>query len=473
MLDDRSLAWLLLLPSIQGKRVLAAGLNEQQVDRLSRHCGSMDWLSGEKNQPSLRLPDTAMIRENSSDLTGPYDMIVLGEGSESLTPDRLLADDGVVVSMEFVGSPWSAHRLREHGFVHSMALGCLPNDAPRLFVPLGGRRVLLHGLRMHTPGSRKSRMALKLLQGMACLGNDRLLRRRGVVFAARQPEHLSKPGLCEWLQEQLGRSINALVVYAGSESPRRKSTLLAISEGEPYCIIKAADTELGSIAIHEESEALRAVSSEIAFGQVPEVLHEGKWGTWAVQVQSLLPRVRGKQCRRLAEEHWRFLNQLCRLGQQALRLDETDCWHSVQESSQDESAPEVVRQAMAYLSMPEVAGIQIVCHRSHGDFVPWNIHRRQDRMAVFDWEDSRPVDIPGRDIFHFLFRMYVLPGPWPGDAAFTSEVLTEAKNHQQLSSLSQKTIAILLLLWLIREWQYSGRAQALGALQHVMELCRG
>lgn len=49
----------------------------------------------------------------------------------------------------------------------------------------------------------------------------------------------------------------------------------------------------------------------------------------------------------------------------------------------------------------------------HGDFVPWNLRRRDDGLAAFDWEFGTPDGFPYIDLAHFILQVALLIYSWP------------------------------------------------------------
>ena len=91
-------------------------------------------------------------------------------------------------------------------------------------------------------------------------------------------------------------------------------------------------------------------------------------------------------------------------------------------------------------------------HRTHGDFVPWNIRMKNGELYVFDWEDSLPKGLPFTDAFHFIYLQASLVGPWPG--AKTIWPLLQKKSHQlyKLAGYSPSVYQIVFATWMIQEY---------------------
>ena len=49
----------------------------------------------------------------------------------------------------------------------------------------------------------------------------------------------------------------------------------------------------------------------------------------------------------------------------------------------------------------------------HGDFAPWNLRRRDDGLAAFDWEFGTPDGFPYIDLAYFILQVAFLIYSWP------------------------------------------------------------
>ncbi len=59
--------------------------------------------------------------------------------------------------------------------------------------------------------------------------------------------------------------------------------------------------------------------------------------------------------------------------------------------------------------MAQVSEGQFVSNTmAHGDFTPWNMFVDQDKLAVYDWELSRPLAPAFYDVFHFHYQQGIL-----------------------------------------------------------------
>lgn len=302
---------------------------------------------------------------------------------------------------------------------------------------LPSRGLRSRGLAFHTPGSFKARAAVRIAQGLSLLGIKAHLAKRTVGLYARTQAALQQGSLTEWLSGQLGYRIVDLVIYAGSESPRRKITALGIAQrGNPDVVIKIADTDAGTEAIAQETQALQALVASDLAAQVPRLLLEADWNGYRIQVQGALPHGGSRQESRLTDSHLAFLSSLSRIGRRTMPLRQTRMWQHVKawaKTTPTEAMPDAIRALMHRILSDACGDVCIVCHRTHGDFAPWNVTTHRGKLFVYDWEDSLPDGLALTDAFHFLFRQASLVGPWPGARALAGAMADVARRVSHLS----------------------------------------
>jgi Ser/Thr protein kinase RdoA (MazF antagonist) len=246
-----------------------------------------------------------------------------------------------------------------------------------------------------------------------------------------------------------------LVVYAGSDSPSRKITALAVSGGaDKDIVVRIADTPEAESAVRRESDALRALARSPVAGQVPRLVHEGRYGGHVVQVQDVLPGDQ-PQVAELKEAHFAFLVSLSKLGRATVPLSRTNLWRSLEETASrltSDDLLDAVRAALHSVLIPEFASRPVVCHRIHGDFAPWNIHWDGRRPLVFDWEDSDPQGLALTDVYYFLYRQASEVGPWGGGRGML-RVLRDAGSRLTLAAgLPPNLQDTVLPAWLLAEY---------------------
>ena len=248
MTDERVVSWKVLLPPGISSRLLAVGLNWAEVSGLARSWGDIHWV---RRQQEIPLPDLS-----AAHLTGkiqllqalpqdsyPYDVIVLGNRcrvkvSEFQAFRSLLTGNGILVLPHPCGRG-TRKKPATAGFINQNTWAALPRKCPRILAPLSSGSVLKRALMFHAPGRPLARWILRLLMALGRIGAGGFLDRSAITLASpgsglEQPDRLAP-----WLARTLARPVSDLLVYAGSVSPRRKLTILALApEGHEDFVVK-------------------------------------------------------------------------------------------------------------------------------------------------------------------------------------------------------------------------------------------
>jgi hypothetical protein len=345
--------------------------------------------------------------------------------------------------------------LHQIGYHNSQYYAALPGSAPRIFSPLYPKRFRQKCFSFHSPGSQKARLGLNLLEVMSRLGITAPLRRHGVVIASHEKLNDREGTLCSWLGKTLSQKIENIAIYCGSDSPRRKITLLAEARNQGRLtdlVVKIADTSEGAAAIRQESETLQALKGARLFCEVPQLLFEDTWEGHVVQVQSALPLSVGPQISELTINHLKLLAALSRMDRQKTLFRETPAWKSIEmarEANEFEKWPLPAQKLLEIIVSEEKGNVQVVCHRIHGDFAPWNIRVKKDKLYVFDWEDSIPNGLPFSDAFHFIYRLASFVGPWPGGKVMWELLEKKSKQLAKMAghpSMYENALPALMIL---------------------------
>jgi hypothetical protein len=422
-------------------RVLAIGLDAGGLAGLTRSYGKVD------TEPVECLQ---------------YDVIIIGDKANDDLYDlynliSMVKPDGIVVN---TGQECFTKQLNDAGFRYSWHYAALPAGKPRLFIPLASRKLRDNGLAFHQPGSFKARVSLAAAKGLNLIGVRRHLMKHAIGIYARDKNVLNRHGLIEWLPKRLGYPIDDLVIFAGSESPRRKITALAVTgrQGKDV-VVKIADTERGTDAVKQESQALRALEGSPLSSQVPKLIWEGQWESYYVQLQEKAIGVDCKQTASLTDAHLNFLSKLSTIGRKVTPLKETRVWRDVEamaKASCSKALSHPIRIALERVLSDKFANMPVVCHRTHGDFTPWNIKVNNGKLFVYDWEDSLSDGLALTDIFHFLYRQASLVGPWLGAKPVLGQMADSARSLTSLVGLGElsatKFIESILTAWMVQEY---------------------
>ncbi|MBN1918073.1 MAG: hypothetical protein JW889_09205 [Verrucomicrobia bacterium] len=482
MLDERSASWKLLVPTRRRERLLAVGLDAGGTASLARWWQEVAWVPPSPEAARMlesptcdsgeHLPRVRTITRVGGNGTG-YDTIVVGAwpNGDLLNPAliaSLLTPDGALVSLGFAGSRLTTSGLKRLGFQSVRRYAALPSDRPRLYFSTASRAVRAKGLGFHAPGSRQARWLVRAAQRFSALGLRQHLHRGAVLVASRDDDAHVRDDLAVWLSQQLDLPLRDLVIYAGSDSPARKLTVLATADnGDADVVAKLADTQTGVAALRREATALAALGGTPAASCAPAVLLEGTWCDCTVHVQSCVPSNALRQKPKLNDALVWFLVHLSHIGRVTMAAEKTAAWQRIEQhllNTNGDNVPPAVARLTRQLTRLEEAERRVVCHRTHGDFTPWNIKWCDDQPFVIDWEESEPAGLELSDACRFLFRQASLVGPWPGGHAMLRRLRTTCNESARRAGLPIAGIGTALRLWMLDEYLAQPSAHILDLL---------
>ena len=464
MLDERGATWRVFTTLNSFDRILTCGVDSGMARGLSRVGAVVESIFTQESKlgkPKVIEHNTQEIREHNSvsDLNGKYTIIVIGGAKNELVIinkiiSMHLDPVGKVVLLNTTPSNISKQILQNTGLAILNEIVAIPQKNPRLYFPLKLKKVRGRGLSFHKPGRLINRLALSFLYLLSFFGWVRPLKKNAIIIIANKNiECLDNLTYKTWLEEQLGYPLSGLVAYAGSDSERRKITILAIAEyTKPDVVVKVSDTKGGIEAIQQESQALRSLEGNAIEDRVPKLLFEGEYkdGSW-VQGQSLFDCKSGQKPF-LTEDHFNFLKDLSYIMRSKLKIKYSTIWQNIDaEKKSRERIPVPIKEAHQWLIEKVQNESESVFFRTHGDFTPWNIYANKNSFFVYDWEDSIPDGLAGSDLLHFAYRQAELIGPWPGGEELFGQMyqgLNKFKNIAHLDIDSYLTIS----LWLLHEY---------------------
>jgi len=249
-------------------------------------------------------------------------------------------------------------------------------------------------------------------------------------------------------------------VQLGTRGPFQKASVLLVSElgdGLAYAKIAAAADADGQIA--RETSWLRELeaTSELE-RQVPRLLAEGRASSGRrYLVTTLAPGSR--TTRAFTSGHAVFLAALGRVRREVMNFAASPCLGRL-ESDAAGLGPEAMATERAMLRaalhdcrvlLGDWAGPFVI---AHGDFVPWNIRVRGERIFVFDWEQARAGSNPLYDALNFrVMQRAVCRRPF--DAGFLVRTLRYADSAAHL---------------LYPEWTWRARAVSGLVLAYLLDV---
>lgn len=408
-LDERGVAWKVWLDIPVESRVLVLGMEPGDVVGLARTWKFVEWVTTDKTDLHAFPEDVrgaVCLLDDVKQSRPPYGLIVVGRMAVSpLFLATLLEENGVLACVNFRGCRLGVKAIYRVGFRSIQTIAAVPPSQPRVFFQQDNTFLRLRGLSFHMPGRWWLRWALAGLRWLVQMGLPVFPGWRG-LYLVRKGDGIK--GFTPWIKQSTGCEAQGLVVYAGSNLPQRKLTLLACSqEGKQEWVIKLADSKVGKKALARETSALQTLSESPVARHVPRLIPVGvPWMGHTVTMQSMLaPACLGRMTR-LSTSHGEFLIKLACLGVNFRPLWQTACWSRVvreYESRVQGDWPKPVQDAFSWLAQPLVLNQSVPCCRTHGDFSPWNIRFQGGILYVIDWEESEEDGLAFTDIFYYFY----------------------------------------------------------------------
>jgi hypothetical protein len=290
----------------------------------------------------------------------------------------------------------------------------LPSAAhPRLLVPLHSRKAASHALREYTPGKTGVRLAKPLLTLAVRSGLARpLLRDRVYVGVSEDVPATARSQvlLKEHLQEVLGRDLE-LAVKFDAPRPQRKPILHILDrQGRPVGFGKVGWNDLTRRLVRNEVRMLehfgRSLRPPREF-DVPRLLYAGRWRE--LELMIVAPVSFGARRRFLPSPPVAATAEASRLSAaERAPLGDSDFWHRTRRriaaTAPSASGGQPRLEAAAQAIEDRYGDTELTFGSWHGDFVPWNMGRRDGRLYVWDWEWSGLLAPCGLDGIHFDYQ---------------------------------------------------------------------
>jgi hypothetical protein len=350
------------------------------------------------------------------------------------------------------------------GFRPLAAWAVLPGPGrPRLLVPLASRRAAAAALRQYNDAMPlRARLAKALVgAGLRSGAPQRLLAARGSVLRVG-PAGGAGPGgealLPDYVAAALGRDDLAAAVLLGPVRPNRKPVVQLIAPGgRPVAYMKLGWNELTRRLVRREAAVLtRLAAARPRAFQAPELLHQGRWRELDVTICSALPHGLLRRGRRGALPPLEATREVAALGGVArAALGDSAYWADL--SARLDALGDPAAGVLGALGGR--AGARLGFGSWPGDWGPWNLRARGDRLLVWDWERSADGVPLGFDVLHFCFQTALQRRGMPVEAAATAAL---RRAGAPLRELGQDAGAgeLVLALYLAERLCRAAEAQA-------------
>lgn len=293
--------------------------------------------------------------------------------------------------------------LGAQGYYSIRTYAILPPKNEKLLVPLTDSRLARIGLTFYTPGKWHNRLATKVAKVLSAAGFQNVLGFKKVIVARKLGELPQNAYFLPLLARQMRCQVVDATVHSGW---RNLSIQLLDKQASPLGIAKIADMKLGSLAIESETRALARLA-QVAEMQsyVPRLLTSGEWHGQSFQVQDVVSHNATTNITKLTPAHIKFLAVLTGIDRCKMTLEQWPRWpeiwrwaHEAQFSSREQG--EAVRET-ANLCAQRLLRKELLFHRVHGDFAPWNVFLGSRGLRVVDWQNSEPYGLPFYDAAYF------------------------------------------------------------------------
>jgi len=218
-----------------------------------------------------------------------------------------------------------------------------------------------------------------------------------------------RPEVAAWIQSLGHQSERDLAVQLGFPGRYRKYVCMGMDgQQRPRWVLKASGTPDSRASIHADADALRAVRIAMPAGVVvPRLFGITEIDGVVFSLQEACPRPTSGRFHTWSDHHRRFCGSLF-----ALPVTGAANWQvavAVRERVRERLAAlggdaQLIADTCGRLltfATGALAGRTIRLGWVHRDFTPWNTLKRDNALAVVDWEWADSGWIPLHDAFHF------------------------------------------------------------------------
>lgn len=326
--------------------------------------------------------------------------------------------------------------------------GLLSPSCPRVIIPLSSAHHAVTALSLHRPGRWTARLALSLARVLAFFGNFWLLRGRVLLIATRSTGFIPRGALQAGLPDRFGQRSIDYALYLGTPDDNRKTIVLPMGDSVQRIILKVAETPKARASLMNEASALSALSQSHLSSCVPKLED-------LISSDAMLTLYQEYRSRRLVRQRKldaaviNFLGQLMALNNQSMPLSAyLDVFPDDSEECVSDDVISACRALRERLQNQAELDTEILLHRTHGDFAPWNCAWTNQGLFVFDWEESQENGLALQDAFYYVIGPALLVQRNASAIETLDAVFCFANRVVEMSEM-KLDIRIYLALWLL------------------------
>lgn len=197
-------------------------------------------------------------------------------------------------------------------------------------------------------------------------------------------------------------------LFTGTPGPNNKMVLYAEHSGESTFYKIPVGDGAHEIVQREYKGTKKVEAIQPASFQIPQLnLLESN----ILQVEDIASK--GLRSNTISDLHKKMLTEIAQKTAKKTNTGESECFinglESLKKASDiaDPRIPASFRKRLGQLA-EELKNTTMVTTLSHGDFTPWNMFLKEDKLAVYDWELAHDAYPLGFDAIHFIIQKGVL-----------------------------------------------------------------
>ena len=280
-----------------------------------------------------------------------------------------------------------------------------------------------------------------------------------VVFLLRIQKYIFKTASMDIsVLNQINKNENLSdnwAIFTGTEGPNRKILLYQSKERENSFTKISLNKNSKRLLAHEKEMISKLTELNTESIIHPNVLH---YDQNVIEVNDISNG--GKRSSTLSPIHFNALMELADYHAQKNAIKTFSFWTNMKSqlksiSSQDKCRiPNGIVTKLNYLVKSIDENQSIKCNLAHGDFTPWNMLIKKNKLHLYDWELATKCLPKGHDAFHFMIQNGILieRKPW---IKIKSEIENSCISLQFESKNDYKEHILYLKLYLLINITYN------------------
>lgn len=282
-----------------------------------------------------------------------------------------------------------------------------------------------------------------------------------VIFLLRIQKHVFKTTTADISVLNLiaeNKKLNNLwAIFTGTEGPNRK-ILLYQSKDQENTFTKISINKNSELLIANEIKMISELTQfDTKWISYPNVLEYDKN---TIEVNDISEG--GKRSSILSPNHLNALQELSNCHIQNNAIKTFSFWANMKcqlkniSSETDCRIPNGIITKLNYLVSSIDENQIITCNLAHGDFTPWNMLIKNNKLHIYDWELATTCLPKGHDAFHFIIQTGILieRKPWK---QIKREIDEKCKSLQFENKKEYQEYILYLKLYLILNITYNLR----------------